>query len=305
MSPPPGREPSLPGHRAELSPLERDPPETDPRSSPVTSWSPWSAGAALILGLLLAAVAALIVDLPAFVFGVKLTESHTPAGLVIADTFVQDVAFVVAAVYCARLGGRVARAWQFGLRRPGSGWRSAALMIGLLLISFILLDAIWSEIVHPNKEKLLETLGTKESTSLLVLSAGLTCIVAPICEEFLFRGYIFTALRNWRGTLPAAILTGILFGGVHATSAPAADLVPLGLLGFGLCLLYRHTGSVYPGMLAHSLNNSIAFADLAGWSWYGAIPLIIVAPAAILLLIAACNRAGLFTAGTGVPRPAA
>ncbi len=84
-----------------------------------------------------------------------------------------------------------------------------------------------------------------------------------------------------------------------------ADLLPLGILGFGLCLLYRYTGSLYPGMLAHSLNNSIAFAGLAGWSWYGAIPLIVGAPAAILLAIAACNRAGLFNGATGIPRPAA
>jgi membrane protease YdiL (CAAX protease family) len=275
-------------------PAAIEPAETDPRESPLTSWSPWSAPAALIGGLLLAAVASLLVDLPALALGVKLTSSHTPAGLVIADTVVQDIAFVLAAVYCARLGGRVVRSWQFGLRRPGAGWRSAALMIGLLLVSFILLDAIWSEIVNPSKEKLLETLGTKESTALLVFSAALTCIVAPVCEEFLFRGYIFTALRNWRGTLPAAILTGIVFGGVHATSAPGADLLPLGILGFGLCLLYRYTGSLYPGMLAHSLNNSIAFAGLAGWSWAGSIPLIVGAPGAILLLIWACNRAGYF-----------
>ncbi len=93
-----------------------------------------------------------------------------------------------------------------------------------------------------------------------MLSAGLTCVVAPICEEFLFRGYIFTALRNWRGTLPAALITGLMFGGVHVGSAPALDLVPLAALGFGLCLLYRYTGSLYPCMLAHSLNNSLAFS---------------------------------------------
>ena len=305
MAETPALEPHPPSPAIQLGPLRAEPPEADPRHSPVTDWSPWSAGAALLGGLVLAAMAGLVVDLPALAFGVKLTSSHTPAGLVIADTFVQDVAFVVAAVYCARLGGRVVRAWQFGLRPPGVGWRSAALMIGLLLLGFIMLDAAWSEIVHPTKEKLLETLGTKESTALLVFSAALTCIMAPICEEILFRGYIFTALRNWRGTLPAAILTGLLFGGVHATSAPAADLIPLGLLGFGLCLLYRYTGSLYPGMLAHSLNNSIAFASLAGWSWVGAIPLIIGAPAAILLLIAVCNRTGLLGPGTGVPRPAA
>jgi membrane protease YdiL (CAAX protease family) len=280
-------------------------PESDPRVSPETSWPAWSAPLALFAGLLLATVGSLIVDLPALAFGVKVTSSHTPGGLVIADTFVQDVGFVAAAVYCARLGRRVTRPWQFGLRRPGGGWLSAVGMIVLLLFAFIVLDAIWSEVVHPGKEKLLETLGTKESTSLLVFSAWLTCMVAPICEEFLFRGYIFTALRNWRGTLPAAILSGILFGGVHATSAPAADLLPLGLLGFGLCLLYRFTGSLYPGMLAHSLNNAIAFAGLAGWGWVGYVSLIIAAPASILALIALCNRAGLFTSGTGLPRPAA
>ena len=52
-------------------------------------------------------------------------------------------------------------------------------------------------------------------------------MVAPICEELLFRGYIFTALRNWRGTLPAALIIGLLFGGVHVGSAPVLDLVPL------------------------------------------------------------------------------
>lgn len=287
-----------------LEVMPEEPIESDPRHSPDTDWSPWSAPAALVAGIVLAGVAGLIVDLPALAFGVKLTSSHTPAGLVIADTFVQDVAFVVAAVYCARLGGRVVRAWQFGLRPPGVGWRSAAMMIGLLLLGFIMLDAAWSEIVHPTKEKLLETLGTKESTSLLVLSAALTCIVAPVCEEILFRGYIFTALRNWHGTLLAAILTGLLFGGVHATSAPVLDLLPLGLLGFGLCILYRFTGSLYPGMLAHALNNSIAFASLAGWSWEGAIPLLIGAPAAILLLVRLCNRIGLIPLRTGLPGPA-
>ena len=94
-------------------------------------------------------------------------------------------------------------------------------------------------------------------------------MIAPICEEFLFRGYIFTALRNWRGTLPAAILTGLLFGGVHAGSAPALDLLPLAALGFGLCLLYRYTGSLYPCIAAHSLNNCVAFASLEGWGLEG------------------------------------
>jgi membrane protease YdiL (CAAX protease family) len=244
-----------------------EPPPVDPVRSPDTDWPPWSALLALVLGLVLAAVGGLAVDLPALAFGVDLTSSHTPPGLAIANTVVQDIAFVLVAVYCARLGGRSVRAWQLGLRRPGVGWASAARLIVLLVVVFVVLSVIWSEVLNPTKEKLLEQLGTNNGTVLLLLSAGLTCVIAPICEELLFRGYIFTALRNWRGTLPAALITGVLFGGVHVGSAPALDLVPLAALGFGLCLLYRCTGSLYPSIVAHSLNNSLAFASLEGWSW--------------------------------------
>jgi membrane protease YdiL (CAAX protease family) len=273
--------------------------EGDLARSPDTSWPPWTAAVALVGGLVLAALGGLVVDLPALAFGVKLSSSHTPPGLVIADTFVQDVAFVAVAVYCAQLGGRVVRSWQFGLRPPGVGWRTAARLVVLLLVVFIVLSVVWSETFKPSKEKLLEQLGSNEGALLLLLSAGLTCVVAPICEEFLFRGYIFTALRNWRGTLPAAVITALLFGAVHIGSAPVLDLAPLAGLGFGLCLLYRYTGSLYPAIVAHSLNNSLAFASLESWGWQ--IPVLMAsALAGIAALLVGASRLGLI-ASTGRP----
>jgi membrane protease YdiL (CAAX protease family) len=162
----------------------------------------------------------------------------------------------------------------------------------VLLIVFLVLTAVWSLAVQPEKEKTLEQLGSNEGTALLVLSAALTCVVAPICEEFLFRGYMFTALRNWRGTLPAALLTGVIFGGVHVGSAPALDLVPLAALGFGLCLLYRYTGSLYPCMIVHSLNNSLAFSDLEGWGWQ--VPVLMVSALALIgVVVLGFKRVGL------------
>ncbi|HEY2282106.1 MAG TPA: CPBP family intramembrane glutamic endopeptidase [Solirubrobacteraceae bacterium] len=265
----------------------------DPRRSPDMGWSPWTAPAALVGGLVLAAVLGLIVDLPATLFfGVSITKDHTPPGIELADTIVQDVAFVLAAVYCAHIGGRVVRAWQFGLRPPGVGWRSAAGMLVLLLAAFLLLSVAWSAVFNPGKEKLLEQLGANEATSLLLLSAALTCVVAPICEELLFRGFVFTALRSWRGTWPAAVITGLLFGAVHAGSAPALDLVPLAGLGFGLCVLYRYSGSLYPCIVAHSLNNSLAFAALEGWGWQAPV-LMIAALVMIAAIVLAAKRIGL------------
>jgi uncharacterized protein len=279
-----------------------------PQSSP-QSWRPWTAPAALVSALVLAAVGGLIVDVPALALGVKIRSSHVPPGITIADTAVQDVAFVAVAVLFAQLGGRVVGAWQLGLRASRC-WRAAAAQAPLLrrlrtrakdawlvlltLIAFLIFSLIWAEVFHVGKEKLLEQLGTRHSAALLVLSAALTCVVAPVGEEILFRGYIFTALRNWKGTWPAALLTGLAFGAVHVGSAPAADLVPLAALGVALCLLYRRTGSLYPCIAAHSINNSLAFGSLEDWGWQ--IPVLMAAAlTAIALLALALMRAGVIS----------
>jgi uncharacterized protein len=185
-------------------------------------------------------------------------------------------------VFFAQLGRRTVRAWQFGLRPTRLG--RAVWLLLLTLLGFLIFSVIWGSAFHAEKEKVLEQLGTGENAALLLLSAALTCVVAPICEEILFRGFIFTALRNWCGTWPAAIITGLVFGGIHAGSAPAVDLVPLAGLGFGLCLLYRYTGSLYPCIAAHSLNNSIAFGSLEGWGWQ--IPVLAGAALALIGLAA-------------------
>ena len=266
------------------------------RADQTPDWRPWMAPAALLGGLVLAAVGGLIVDLPAAAFGVSITSSHIPGGLEIADTVVQDLAFILVAVLFARMGGAVVRSWQFGLRPPRMSWRRVSGLILLLLITVIVFGAVWSAVFHPEKEKVLETLGSNGGTALLLLSAALTCVVAPICEEFLFRGFIFTALRNWKGTWPAAIITGVLFGGVHYGSAPNLDLVPLMGLGFGLCLLYRYTGSLYTCFVAHSLNNSIAYGSIESWAFWQVIVLIVASLLLIGAIVLAAKRLGLITA---------
>jgi membrane protease YdiL (CAAX protease family) len=91
-------------------------------------------------------------------------------------------------------------------------------------------------------------------------------VIAPMAEEFFFRGFFFGALRRWRikvagreiGVWVAAVVTGILFGLAHTGSASPQYLVPLGFLGFVLCIVRWRTGSLYPCMALHSINNSLA-----------------------------------------------
>ncbi len=281
-------EPHDPDHSWDEGGLGRA--STGPVKSGPTSWPVWTAPAALVSGLVLAVFGGLIIDIPAVILGVSISSSHVPPGLEIADTVVQDAGFVAAAVIFAQLGGRTVRAWQFGLR-PTRLWR-AIWMMGATLVGFLVFSAVWLAVLgSTEKEKLLNTLGANQSTTLLLLSAGLTCVVAPICEEILFRGYIFPALGNWKGPWVAAVLTGLIFGAIHAGSAPAVDLVPLAALGFGLCVLYRASGSLYPCIVLHLLNNSLAFGQLENWDWQ--IPvLMFCALASVALLALVLSRTG-------------
>jgi membrane protease YdiL (CAAX protease family) len=302
MSEPPGTHEHGPGEQPAGRGQDRSGAH-GPAPSGVRGWSPWFGPAALVAGLVAAAVGGLVIDIPAAVLGVKISESHIPPGLVIADTVVQDVAFVAAAVFFAQLGGRRVGAWQFGLRPPRP--RRTLRVVGIFVLAFVAFLLVWSALVHTQKEKLLETLGTHESTALLLLSAALTCVIAPICEEFLFRGFIFSALRNWRGIWPAAAITGVLFGGVHALgSAPASDLPPLVVLGFLLCLVYQYTGSLYPCVALHALNNSIAFAGLEEWSAGDGLALLAAAWGAIALIALTLKRTGVIAPAPREPAPA-
>ncbi|MHB8491888.1 MAG: CPBP family intramembrane glutamic endopeptidase [Solirubrobacteraceae bacterium] len=252
---------------------------------PITGWRPWTAPAALAGAFVLALVGGLLVEIPAQILGAHITPSHVPGGVELAATVIQDIAFVLVALFFAQLGGRALMLWHLGLRYPRVPTQRVAVLAVATLGAFIVFGIVWNLALQvTEKEKLLETLGANEGTALLILSAGLTCILAPVAEEILFRGYIFGALSNWRGPWPAALITGLLFGAVHAGSAPVLDLVPLAVLGVFLCLLYRATGSLYPCIGVHALNNAIAFGQLEHWSLGEVATLVVVAGGALALV---------------------
>lgn len=239
-------------------------------------WRVWMAFAALLVGFLAAAVGAVIVTL----IGGDLTNP-SPAVNILA-TVVQDLCLIGAALLFARFAGHP-RPWDFGLRAarfwPAFGWAL------LTWLSFIAVTLVWVKLVGADNasEKLPSELGADESSVALAAVGVLVCVVAPIAEEFFFRGFFFTALRSWKGIWPAALVTGVIFGGIHAGSSDIAFLVPLAFFGFSLCLLYAKTGSLYPCIAIHAANNSIAFCSSQGWGWQIA-PVLLAALALVALV---------------------
>jgi CAAX protease family protein len=208
---------------------------------------------------------------------------------------VQDVSFIGAALLFASIAG-TPRPEQFGLRRtsfwPAVGW------IVLAFIGFYLVTLVWVAILgaDPDDTKLPDELGVKDSTAAMLAVAFLVAVVAPVAEEFFFRGFFFTSLRAWKGLWPAAVITGLVFGGIHVGSAEAVFLAPLAFFGFALCLLYQRTGSLYPCMALHCLNNSLAFGVSQHWGWE--TPVLFVSALSLISLGALVVRA------TWTPAPA-
>jgi membrane protease YdiL (CAAX protease family) len=243
---------------------------------------PWSAlwaipialGAVVAAGLvyvLAQEVRGAVVDLPAHRDGVYGVALHgAPPLLTFLGTLAQGLALVGGSVLAAAaaLKGRVTAA-HLGLR-PARFWSSAAYVVAGYVL-FLVIAAAWTSVMGvKDRESVAIDLGTRDSTAAFVLGGLLVCVVAPVCEELFFRGFLFGALRR-HGLVVAALVSGVGFGLAHVASSPIGFIVPLATLGIILALLYERTGSLYPPMALHALNNSIAFGVGDGRTW--AIPL--------------------------------
>lgn len=287
MSTPPP--PPPPSQAPTAWPAAPQPPEVPDGVAPASGRPPWPAATAflaILAGLAGAILAGLVISIVAVIFGSSL-DDPSPA-VAIAGTVVQDLCFIGSVVlFASRVA--VVQPWQLGLRPA-----AVKTAIGWIVLAFAVLmvfSIAWGQLVnHTKAEKLPKELGVDSSTVALAATAVLVTVLAPIAEELLFRGYVFPALRNWRGTWPAVVITGLLFGLLHVLSAPVYAIVPLALFGSLLCVVYMRTRSLYPCIALHSLNNSVAFgtAPDVGWGWQ--VPLLAVGALLTILLLAVAVR---------------
>jgi uncharacterized protein len=255
---------------AAIEPPPAAPPERPP-------WRPWTAPAALVVAVVTALVLGSIVYVIA---AIATGHARSSPGANIVATVLGDAAFVGSAVFFAQLSARPTAA-QFGLRRtsllPAIGWMALGYPV------FLLFADVWLHLLGVSqKDHTLDDLG--RSTIALASAAILVSVIAPMAEELLFRGYIFTALRGWAGVWGSAAITGILFGIIHLDpDRPVAFLLPLAVFGFVLCLVYWKTRSLYPCIALHSINNALAFGVTEGWTWQ--IPLLAAGALGVIGLV--------------------
>jgi membrane protease YdiL (CAAX protease family) len=229
-------------------------------TSAAARWPAWFAPA----GFLIAVGGTLV--LASLITGIGIAAGVDERGdsptIALVSTLVQDVVLVGTAL---ALAARIAppQPGDFGLRPAPAGRAVVLTLAGLA--SFYALSAAYAALVRPDGEQeTLEQLGADRGAGYLVASAVLVIALAPVVEEVFFRGFMYRALRNRWSPLLSATAIGVIFGSIHYSGPETLELLPvLAFLGATFCWLYEATGSLYPAIAVHAVNNTLAFTTTA------------------------------------------
>lgn len=240
------------------------------RYVPSTPWTPWKGtGATLLIGL------AVVVFL--FAVGGVLTALHPEAferlpGATPRPRFdIPMVAYgfsalmltsqlfgvVLTLVFARAKGGRLADV--LALRAPLPGpiaylWAIPAFVVFGFAVG-TLVQWLWPQSSQADTQLMLQL--THSPASWLIFTAAV--VMAPLQEELIFRGFLFSALARsrWLGFIGATLLTSLGWAAIHGYSITGdATIFLLGLL---LSFILWRTGSTRVTMACHGCYNALAF----------------------------------------------
>jgi membrane protease YdiL (CAAX protease family) len=227
--------------------------------SDMVAFLPATAAAVLISGSLLVGIT------QAFDQGLQ------PAARTAVESFAGQAASygaAIAALVVLVLLRRGLRLRDLGWRLPRSlgraGWLPW-LAIGLVGTVVALIAAEWlgSFATHllPNSPNTQCTAVRDEYGGYVAVAIPLVCLIAPVSEETIFRGFIYGWLRRRLPILPAVVISAAVFSSAHLVLVLALPLFAVGVI---LALLYEYSDSLLPGAIVHALFNLVGIIAILG-----------------------------------------
>jgi membrane protease YdiL (CAAX protease family) len=141
----------------------------------------------------------------------------------------------------------------FGAIPRGYNWFSLVfLVIFGVVFSVGTIPLTWYPISRIDPELVNEILSETISDSRVNLFIFIV-LMAPVLEEIIFRGIIFTRFSLKWGNKKAILVSSLIFGILHVD--------PIGATVFGVltCILYIRTNTLIVPIVLHSMNNGIAW----------------------------------------------
>lgn len=126
--------------------------------------------------------------------------------------------------------------------------------IGVILLMLFLVNYINPNILSDLQSKMVDKPHDINTTFIKCISFAASVIVAPITEEYIFRGILMNRLYNKYGMGKSIIFSSLIFLMVHMTPNPI-----LLFLGISCAVLVYKYKSLIPAILLHASNNLITF----------------------------------------------
>lgn len=164
--------------------------------------------------------------------------------------------------------------WWFALKRHGAtlatagfrwvGWGPVAAMIpaaiGLIVVNGILLvltDLVVGGVPTAQEQVLGDEARLSAIDLAFLLLAG--AALAPVAEEFLFRGLLYRYLRTHRTVIVATVVSAVAFAVAHFVWILIPSYIVFGVAEAMVTERYK---SLYPAIALHALNNATLFVAL-------------------------------------------
>ncbi|MFT5992033.1 MAG: sodium transport system permease protein [Bradymonadia bacterium] len=149
----------------------------------------------------------------------------------------------------------------FQLRAPSPRALFATVLLGVSALWVVNGVNTLVEVVLPTPDGMAEEMaqffGTPDSAIDWILLVLLFSVSPAICEEAIFRGYLFTSLRDRVSPTVCVAATAIAFGAFHLSIYRFAGTAMLGIV---MGVLAWRTRSIWTSVLFHAINNGIAVA---------------------------------------------
>jgi membrane protease YdiL (CAAX protease family) len=258
--------PGSPPPRPELPDGVEPPPEPDLPRLGVPAWSPLVVVFVMFACVLVATTATQIF---AEVVGWNTERALTSDEATIFLTVVLDGSMVFGTLLVVGwLAGRRPQPLDFGLRTVP--WKSALGWTAAAYLTYIVLQGVIALLLGtPEEQDIVVDLKAEDSTLIIAAFAVMVCLIAPLTEEFFFRGFLLRVIRERTNVPIAVIATGFAFGLVHLPSGDWRGMIILALFGMALCVLFVLTSSLLPCIMLHAFHNSITFGFTKELPWWG------------------------------------
>ena len=132
-----------------------------------------------------------------------------------------------------------------------------------------------------------------------IFLAAATVLAAPIVEEVVFRGLVYTRLCRGMKRWIAAILSAVIFGLVHGTLLHLVYTVPMGLL---LCFFYDKYRSLWAPIVLH-MSFNLAGTVLEYYAWAPDSVYLVLIAIALFLTVAGLVTLHQYRRDTGLYQP--